>query len=1178
MSTSLVLLFVLLVGRLPVSYQQDEDIPHNEVKNWALKFGVDLWEFGRQFTKMNEIQRKYHDKEAEVARKDGLILIRELAAEVKNMMDIKMNAVMRIMDSAEQAALSQKMEGGTPKYLNSRRMGDDIMLIPNRHFDQQPVNTSFSSVLMPQALSDSDPLVANSLRWSEHLDPVFVNNYEVDPTLSWQFYGSTSGFLRRFPAMKWPTNEVTPVQDLHNFRLSNWFVGAADSPKDVVILLDTSSSMTGLNKQLAKAVVSTILDTLTDNDFVNVFTFSEMTQELLPCYKDMLAQATDANRRELKSGLDNVKSENIANFTGAFVTAFEILHKYNRTSQGCQCNQAIMLVTDGPSNGFQDVFKQYNWPHMPVRVFTYLVGSDASNAKEMHWIACNNKGYYEHVKAPGEVIEKVLNYVKVLARPMIMYQSDHPVYWTPVYAGGKSNTLLTSLIKEGELMTTVSTPIFDRRNHSERAANLLGVVGTDIPIRQLAKLVPPYKLGINGYSFIVNNNGHVLYHPDLRPLFVETLKPNYNNVDLSNVELVDSETVGYENNTQLMFLRNDMIDQKEGESELKVKVHYDDMRRVTIRRQKYFYHPIDDTPFSLGLALPDGYGMYEVLAEEEIKLSQINVTEYFKGNNWRVHPDWVYCEYNYPNEHYFTTPEEQVIHFLSRTRRPGWKWMSLRPRSPHRNNDGHAGAKRMERDSYYCDKTLMQSLVFDAMITHDIQRAPTSTLKEDKHPIATLMALLHRQGYTMFGVTLSFIATRSGLLRWEEHMTNGQSDPLFSENNRHAMDETWYKRAVDQHTIEPESFVFSVPFDSGNTPGTQVMATHAVFVEHKGHRAPAAVVGLQFQHSVLASHFINITSACTGKTGCKKTCASEELDCYVLDNNGFIILSEKSEHTGMFFGQADGTIMDSLVQDGIYKKIPVMDYQGACVDSKSNVNAGFKLLLPWQTMGWLVHWFFSQLVWFAAQTVYTDIHWTYAQEDVENPIYSDDYETSFDQYGGSSNGGSAGDTMKFPGEEDVPPRVMPPPPPAVPPRRPTPHNRTRARPCTKRVDLYMLQPGRLNNSGSFNPLKGKLTNCHVTGCERPFSVQKIPHSNLILLVVDTMCPCGSKQLSIAAQELPPPEQCRVPVSHSLYRRRPSKCISYHPEEIEIKQCGGCNRLVGLLTLIVTSGLLLLHTS
>lgn len=70
-------------------------------------------------------------------------------------------------------------------------------------------------------------------------------------------------------------------------------------------------------------------------------------------------------------------------------------------------------------------------------------------------------------------------------------------------------------------------------------------------------------------------------------------------------------------------------------------------------------------------------------------------------------------------------------------------------------------------------------------------------------------------------------------------------------------------------------------------------------------------------------------------TGCKKTCASDELDCYVLDDNGFIIISESLDNTGKFFGQIDGTIMDSLVQDRIYKKIAVYDYQGACVDQKN---------------------------------------------------------------------------------------------------------------------------------------------------------------------------------------------------------------------------------------------------
>lgn len=54
----------------------------------------------------------------------------------------------------------------------------------------------------------------------------------------------------------------------------------------------------------------------------------------------------------------------------------------------------------------------------------------------------------------------------------------------------------------------------------------------------------------------------------------------------------------------------------------------------------------------------------------------------------------------------------------------------------------------------------------------------------------------------------------------------------------------------------------------------------------------------------------------------------------------------------------------------------------------------------------------------------------------------------------------------------------------------------------------------------FSCFQGKLTNCHSSGCERPFSVQKIPHSNLILLVVDTLCPCGSKQLDIEPMEIP----------------------------------------------------------
>lgn len=158
-----------------------------------------------------------------------------------------------------------------------------------------------------------------------------------------------------------------------------------------------------------------------------------------------------------------------------------------------------------------------------------------------------------------------------------------------------------------------------------------------------------------------------------------------------------------------------MIKPKEGETEFTVMNHYDDSKRVSTRTQRYFYGPIEDTPFTLAIVLPEKYGSHEFVSQQEIRHSRNNgkfflkypslirsetllyifsVTEYFKGDNWRVHPDWVYCEYNSVSdlekeressgeyssrdqEPSFGSPEEQVLHFLSRAGRPGWKWMSV---------------------------------------------------------------------------------------------------------------------------------------------------------------------------------------------------------------------------------------------------------------------------------------------------------------------------------------------------------------------------------------------------------------------------------------------------------------------------------------------------------------------
>ncbi|KAM9674102.1 voltage-dependent calcium channel subunit alpha-2/delta-4 [Trichechus inunguis] len=1088
--TVIILWLLLACLPLPPTRAQTK-VPLETVKLWADTFGGNLYNTVTKYSGSLLLQKKYKDVESSLKIKevDGLALVKKFSEDMENMLRSKVEAVKRLVEAAEEADLNHEFNASlvfdyyNSVLINERdengnyvELGAEFVLESNAHFSNLMVNTAVSSVQLPTNVYNKDPNILNGVYMSEALNPVFVENFQRDPTLTWQYFGSSTGFFRIYPGIKWTPDENGVIA--FDCRNRGWYIQAATSPKDLVIVVDVSGSMKGLRMAIAKHTISTILDTLGENDFVNIIAYNDYVHYIEPCFKGILVQADRDNREHFKQLVEELMVKGVGIVNQALSEAFQILKQFQEARQGSLCNQAIMLITDGAVEDYEPVLEKYNWPDRKVRVFTYLIGREVTFADCMRWIACNNKGYYTQISTLADAQENVMEYLHVLSRPMVI-NHDHDITWTEAYLDSK---LFTSQTQSLMLLTTVAMPVFSKKNETRSHGILLGVVGSDVALRELMKLAPRYKLGVHGYAFLNTNNGYILSHPDLRPLYKEGKKlkpkPNYNSVDLSEVEWED----------QAEMLRTAMISGETGSLSMDVKVPLDKGKRVLFLTNDYFFTDISDTPFSLGVVLSRGHGEYILLGNTSVE----------EGLHDLLHPDvtlaseWIYCVTDIDPDHRKLSQLEAMVKYLMR-----------------------------EDPDLECDEELLQEVLFDAVVTAPMEAYWTGlalNISEESED-----------------VDMAFLGTRAGLLRSGLFVGSEKvSDKKFltpeDEASIFTMDHfpLWYRQAAEQPA---GSFVFNVrSAETPESPGQPavVTASTAVAVTVDKKTAIAAAVGIQIKLEFLQRKFWAATQQCGGvDEPCPVSCQDSDLDCFVVDNNGFILISERSQETGRFLGEVDGAFMTQLLSMGVFNQVTMYDYQAMCKPLNHHHSAARPLISPIPAFLTATRWLLNELLLFLLEwSAWGTWH---------------------------ADSGAEAKTVFHHSHKHKKQDML--------------------QPCDTEYPVFVHQTAIQEANG--------IIDCGA--CQKMFVMQQIPNSNLLLLVTDSTCDCSIfppvlQEATEVKYILPTPQDGWESSAHNAsgkcdrmrsqkLRRRPNSCHAFHPEE-NSQDCGGTSAISASFPLLL----------
>ncbi|XP_034621492.1 voltage-dependent calcium channel subunit alpha-2/delta-1 isoform X2 [Trachemys scripta elegans] len=819
----------------------------------------------------------------------------------------------------------------------------------------------------------------------------------------------------------------------------------------MLILVDASGSVSGLTLKLIRTSVIEMLETLSDDDFVNVVSFNNNAQNV-SCFNH-LVQANVRNKKKLKEAVYKISAKGITDYKKGFTYAFEQLQ--NHSGSRANCNKIIMLFTDGGEERAQEIFHRYN-KDKKVRVFTFSVGQHNYDKGPIQWMACQNKGYYYEIPSIGAIRINTQEYLDVLGRPMVLAgDKAKQVQWTNVY--------LDAL--ELGLVITGTLPVFNRTVDQQGNKNqlILGVMGVDVSLEDIKKLTPRFTLCPNGYYFAIDPNGYVLLHPDLQPKHigvgipkVNVRKRRPNAQEPVTLDFLDAEL---ENDIKVE-IRKKMIDGESGERTFKTLVKSQDERYIDKGNRTYTWTAVNGTDYSLALVLPS-YSFYYIKAKIEEPITQARFKkdsetlkiDHFDEAGYTFIAPREYCndvKVSYNNTEFLLNFNE----FIDRNT----------PNSPS------------------CNADMVIRVLLDAGFTNELVQDYWSK-------------------QSLNGVVAQFVVTDGGITR----VFPKRAGDDWTENPE-TYEVSFYKRSLDN-----DNYIFTAPYynkSEASSYETGIMVSKAVEITIGGKLLKPAVVGIKIDATSWMENFTKTTtkSLCNSELcGCERN--SMHLDCVVLDDGGFLLMSNQDEYTqqiGRFFGEIDPDLMRNLINMSLYAFNKSYDYQSVC-DPEEEPKQGAGLRSAYvPTVAEILHvgWWASAAAWSILQQLFLGLTFPRFLEAAEAD--DEDYATILSKQS-----------------------------------------------CITEQTQYFFE----NDDKSFSGI----VDC--INCSRLYHAEKLSHTNLVFIISDSqrMCrSCDPKPLMQAEKPDEGPNPCEM-VKQPRYRKGPDVCFDNDNAE-DSSDCGGVSGL------------------